>query len=161
MTKFRNSYFILFLFISFFSCYSSTNTIKKHSSLYNEEKAIKYGADEYGMKKYVIAFLKSGPNKENDPQKRQALQRSHLENINRLAETGKLIVAGPFLDNSELRGIYIFNVESIEEAKELTATDPSVIAGSLIMELKPWYGPAALLEINEIQKTLTKSDITK
>lgn len=47
-----------------------------------------------------------------------------MKNIGRLADEGKLIVAGPFLDNQEIRGIYIFNVSSIEEAKALTETDP-------------------------------------
>jgi len=54
------------------------------------------------------------------------LQKAHLENIRPLAEHGKLIVAGPFMDNGDIRHIYIFDVKIIEEAKQLTETDPAI-----------------------------------
>jgi uncharacterized protein YciI len=79
-----------------------------------------------------------------------------MANINRLAEEGKLIVAGPFEDNGELRGIFVFNVATLEEAKTLTETDPAVQAGRLIMELHPWYGSAAMMEINNLHKKVSK-----
>lgn len=129
------------------------------SSSYDSIKAIKYGADQYGMKKYIIAFLKRGPNKRIDSIKRMELQRAHMDNIGRLAEQGKLVLAGPFFGNDDLRGIYIFDAESIEEAESLTNTDPSIQAGVLEMELKEWYGSAALMEVNEIHNTLSKEDI--
>jgi len=85
--------------------------------------AVEYGADEYGMKKYVMAFLKRGPNRSMDSPKRMELQMAHLENIAKMAEAGKLVLAGPFFDDGDLRGIYIFNFESLEEAEKLTSTD--------------------------------------
>jgi uncharacterized protein YciI len=127
---------------------------------YDSVAAQKYGADEYGMRTYVMAFLKAGPNRDRSPEESAALQKAHLENITRLAEAGKLSLAGPFLDGGALRGIYIFNVETIEEAEALTKTDPAIQAGSLIMELKPWYGSAALMSVNEIHGTLSKKSIT-
>ena len=96
---------------------------------YDAVLAARVGADDYGMKKYVIAFLKSGKTKIEDEAKRNELQKAHLKNIQRLAAEGKLVVAGPFLDKQPIRGIYIFNVSSIEEAKQLTETDPSIQAG--------------------------------
>jgi hypothetical protein len=60
------------------------------------------------------------------------------------------------LDNTELRGIYVFNVKSIEEAQKLCETDPAIKAGSLEMELHPWYGSAALLKVTEIHAKLAK-----
>lgn len=105
------------------------------------------GADEYGMKKYVIAFLKKGPNRNQDSATAAQLQKAHMDNIGRMASMGKLVVAGPFLDGGDLKGIYIFNVTTIEEAKKLTETDPAIQAGRLEMELHPWYGSAALMEI--------------
>jgi uncharacterized protein YciI len=122
-------------------------------------KAKAYGADDYGMKKYVMAFLKRGPNKSADSIQRSELQRAHLDNITRLAEEGKLVLAGPFFGNDDLRGIYVFNVPSIEEAEALTNSDPSIQAGVLVMELKEWYGSAALMEINELHHSLAKKDI--
>ena len=121
--------------------------------------AQKLGADEYGMKRYVMAFLKTGPTPEPDSAKAEALQRAHLDNIFRLADEGKLAVAGPFLDGGELRGIYIFNVETVEEAKALTETDPAVQSGTFIMELHPWYGSAATMMINDWHKKIQKKEI--
>lgn len=143
----------------------STDTVLENelnqpdSNGYDAELAQKLGADDYGMKKYVMAFLKAGPNRDRTPEEAELLQRQHLDNITRMAEEGKLVVAGPFLDNGDIRGIYIFNVETIEEAKALTETDPAIQAGSLVMELHPWYGSAALMQLNEVHKKVAKINI--
>lgn len=123
---------------------------------YNPSLAKELGADDYGMRKYVMAFLKKGPNRPKGKAKAAELQKAHMANIKRLAEEGKLAIAGPFLDNGELRGVYIFNVETIEEAKALTETDPAIKAGSLVMELHPWYGSAALGMVNKYHDRLIK-----
>ena len=136
----------------------NTNKIETKAIEFDSVKATNLGADIYGMKKYVFAFLKRGPNREKDPARAAALQKAHLENINRMAEEGKLVLAGPFLDDSEIRGIYIFNVESNEEAEALTNSDPAIKAGNLVMELKPWYGSAALIEINGLHKAISKEN---
>lgn len=125
---------------------------------YDPELVKKYGADQYGMRQFVMAFLKKGPNRSQDSLARAELQAAHMANINRLAEEGSLILAGPFLDDGELRGIYIFDVKTVEEARALTATDPAIQAGSLEMELHPWYGSAALMAIGEIYPRLTKGE---
>jgi uncharacterized protein len=108
------------------------------------------------MHQYVMAFLKRGPNRTLDSIKSMELQRAHLDNIHRLSEEGKLVLAGPFLDTGDLRGIYIFDVKTVEEAENLTHTDPAIPAGSLIMELKPWYGSAALMKVGEIHDKISK-----
>ncbi len=112
------------------------------------------GADEYGMKQYVMAFLKAGPNRNQSQEEAQQLQKAHMDNIQRMADEGSLVVAGPFLDGGDIRGIYIFNVKTIEEAKTLTETDPAIQAGRLVMELHPWYGSAALMKVTEIHQQL-------
>ncbi len=122
-------------------------------------RAEKLGADDYGMKPYVMAFLKKGPNRDLDSAQAADLQRAHLDNIVKMAEDGTLVVAGPFMDDGDIRGIYIFNVATLEEAQELTNSDPAVQAGSLIMELHPWYGSAALMEVNEIHNNIAKISI--
>ena len=121
--------------------------------------AQKVGADQYGMRKYVMAFLKKGPNRNLDSAKAAELQAAHMANIGKMAEAGKLALAGPFFGNGELRGIYIFAVESLEEAEELTNSDPAIKEGSLIMELKEWYGSAALMQVNIIHKRISKIEI--
>jgi len=126
---------------------------------YNPLLAKKLGADDYGMHKYVIAFLYRGENRDRSKEESEKLQRAHMENINKLAEEGKLVLAGPFLDDGDLRGIYIFDVVTVEEAKKLTETDPAIQAGSLRMELHPWYGSAAVMQINEIHNQIAKINI--
>lgn len=66
------------------------------------------------------------------------------------------MLAGPFEDSGELRGIYIFDVRTVAEAEALTKTDPAIQAGSLVMELHPWYGSAAVMMINEVHAKLQK-----
>ena len=126
---------------------------------YDSTLAAKLGADEYGMRQYVMAFLKEGPNQSLDSAEAAQLQRAHLDNIFRMADEGKLAVAGPFLDGGDLKGVYIFNVKTVEEAKALTESDPAVKAGRFVMELHPWYGSAAMMQVNEIHKKVQKTKI--
>ena len=93
-----------------------------------------------------FAFLTRG--EKWTPEKTPAteeIQKGHMANINRLAEMKKLVAAGPFGDNGRLRGIFVFRVGSLEEAKTLTATDPAVQAGRLAMDIHPWMVPEGVL----------------
>lgn len=126
-----------------------------HVPEYDSLLAAELGADERGMRTYVMAFLRAGPNR--DTTRVREVQRAHLDNIRRLAEEGTLLVAGPFLDDGPIRGIYIFDVTTLEEARVLTETDPAIQAGRLEMELHPWYGPAALRGLDEIHERITRT----
>jgi uncharacterized protein YciI len=150
----RNLLIALLLFGSI-NCFAQSKNPQYDASL-----AQKLGADDYGMKQYVMAFLKEGPHRLTDSVARMKLQMAHLKNIGRLADEGKLIVAGPFMDDQPIKGIFIFNVSTIEEAKKLTETDPAIQAGSLVMELHPWYGSAALMQTVETHKKLQKKSFT-
>ena len=134
-------------------------TFSQHQTGYDSVLAKKWGADEYGMKQYVLAFLKKG-SKTVDSSQRNELLQGHLKNIGRLAKEGKLLLAGPFLDKGDLAGIFIFNVTTIEEAKNLVATDPAVKAGLFAIELHPWYGSAALMEVGNLHRSVQKTSIT-
>lgn len=134
-------------------------TITDNSETFSPELAQKVGADSYGMRKYVMAFLKAGPNRDLEVDEAEKLQRTHLDNINKLADQGLLQLAGPFMDQGDLKGIYIFSVETKEEAKKLVETDPAIKAGSLEMELHSWYGSAALMEIPRLHKKVSKVNI--
>ena len=93
-----------------------------------------------------LAFLVRGDKwtPEKTPQTAE-IQKGHMANILRLAEMKKLVVAGPFGDDGRLRGIFVFRVDSLEEARALTLTDPAVKAGRLAMELHPWVVPVGIL----------------
>jgi len=148
--------FLLATIAFLIGCNTKTEVSKVNQVTFDSSLAKSLGADDYGMKNYVMAFLKSGSVKITDSTERAALQMAHLKNIQRLADEGKLIIAGPFLDNQEIRGIFIFNVETLDEAKSLTESDPAIKAGTLVMELHPWYGSAALVESVKIHRTIQK-----
>lgn len=110
------------------------------------EEVMKKAASPMKMTNAYIGFLSRGAKwtPEKTPQTEE-LQKAHLANINRLAETKKLVVAGPFGDNGQLRGIFVFRVASLEEARELAATDPAVQAGRLSIDMHPWLVPEGIL----------------
>jgi len=137
--------------------YPIDEAIVEESNSYDSTYANKLGADEYGMHAYVMAFLKEGPNRDRSEEEAKHLQAAHMANIMKMADAGDLVVAGPFMDEGELRGIYIFNVATVEEARALTESDPAIQAGSLVMELHPWYSSAALIEVNEVHKRIAKT----
>jgi uncharacterized protein YciI len=112
---------------------------------YDKALADSMGGDDYGMKSYVLAILKTGSNTSTNKAEIDSAFRGHMLNINRLVKEGKLVVAGPLQKNEKTyRGIFIFNVKTIEEAKALLATDPAIKANFLDSELYGWYGSAAL-----------------
>ena len=89
------------------------------------------------------------------------MQAAHLQNIERMAEEGKLVLAGPFLDGGALRGMYVFDTPSVDSARAWTASDPAVAAGVFDMELHLWYGSAALLAVNALHEQLATQSITE
>ncbi|NVO18140.1 MAG: hypothetical protein HXX13_00475 [Bacteroidetes bacterium] len=100
---------------------------------------------EWDMKQYFMVFLSKGPNRSQDSITAAKIQEAHLNNISRLFEEKKLVLAGPFLDDGEVMGIFILDVPTVEEARKVTETDPAVQAGRLKMEIRPWYGPGSII----------------
>ncbi|MCW3106672.1 MAG: hypothetical protein JWQ09_1178 [Segetibacter sp.] len=86
---------------------------------------------------YFVMLMK-GPNRTQDSTTAEKIQEGHMANISKLAATGKLIVAGPFMEDKNWRGIFILKTNSIEEAEALVKTDPAVVAGRLSYEIHPW-----------------------
>jgi uncharacterized protein YciI len=95
--------------------------------------------------RYYLAFLRRGAKwtPTSTPETEQ-IQKAHMAHIGEMARGGHLVAAGPFGDNGELRGIFIFQVETIEQATALTEADPAVKAGRLRMELHQWMGPKGI-----------------
>lgn len=108
------------------------------------------GADERGMRRYVLVILKTGPIRVPDGEARNAMFAGHMANIGRLAKEGKLALAGPFMqDPAGWRGLFVFAVDDIEQAKALVATDPVIVQGEMVAEYHPWYGSAANMLVPE------------
>jgi uncharacterized protein YciI len=127
-------------------------------SRFDPDLARRLGADERGMRNYVLCILKTGPkDAEIKGDQRKEIFAGHFANIGRLADEGKLVVAGPFGKNDKnFRGLYIFNVATIEEAEKLVQLDPAVKAGVFVPDLTPWYGSAAMMVVSETHKKLEK-----
>jgi uncharacterized protein YciI len=100
------------------------------------------------METVYFGFLKRGPNRkagDGDTPEVQELQKAHLANINRLAEMKKLVVAGPFGDDGDYRGIFVFRVGSLKEAQDLAATDPMIKIDRLRLDLHKWEVPVGVI----------------
>jgi len=95
---------------------------------------------EYEMTTYYVAFLYRGPawSPEETPEHAR-LQEAHMAHIRKMGESGKLLVAGPFTDDGDLRGLFVFRTATLDEAKALAEQDPSVKAGRLRLEWHPWF----------------------
>ncbi len=135
-----------FAFICLLVCSSAmTLSAQKSNPEYDKLLADSLGADEYGMKMYVLVILKTGTANITEKAKVDSLFAGHMRNINRMAGIGKLVVAGPLQKNEKTyRGIFILNVATFEEAIKLMEADPAISSGMLDTELFHWYGSAAL-----------------
>ena len=123
---------------------------------YDNDLATKLGADDYGMRSYVLVILKTGPARITDEARRKELFAGHFSNMSTLAEQQQLVLAGPLVDGGDKRGLYIFNVSTLEDAKSLVLTDPAVAAGIFTAEFTKYYGSAALMQINDVHKSIQK-----
>ena len=136
----------LLIVVSFFFFVQIT-TAQTPNPDYDSTLAQKLGADDYGMKSYVFVILKTGTNTTTDKAFIDSCFSGHMANIVRLVNEGKLIVAGPLGKNDNTyRGIFIFNVSTTEEARELVQSDPAINSKLLDADLYNWYGSAALPE---------------
>lgn len=126
---------------------------------YDQKLAEKLGGDELGMKSYFFVILKTGTNTTADKELINESFRGHLDNIHRLVDEGKLIVAGPFGKNeSNFRGLFILNnIKTLDEAKALMQSDPAVMNKLLDYEIHTWYGSAALPEYLPYSDKIWKS----
>lgn len=140
---------------------AAETSMAEETVTYDAALAEKLGADDHGMRNYVFATLLTGPGDTEitDEGERNKLFRGHFANITRLAEEGKLVLAGPFIEAPPKRGLYIFNVASIEEAEELIRMDPAIAAGIFKVELDKYYGSAALIQLNELHMRIQKKAV--
>jgi uncharacterized protein YciI len=86
----------------------------------------------------VLGFLVRGPNTGQDKETAAEIQKGHLAYMDSLHSQGKLLVAGPFGDKEPARGLVIYRVKTVADAKALAADDPAVKAGRLVLEAYPW-----------------------
>lgn len=116
----------LILVITFVLCVSSTLSAQPK--------------EEHKLVQFQMAILKKGPAWDSTKvEDRNSILQQHLKNVLALFDSGKVIIAGPFNDSSDLAGLFIFRTASVDEAKALVDTDPGVKAGLMIAEIHPWW----------------------
>ena len=116
---------------------------------YDPALAAAVGADEHGMRQYVLVILKTSPTPVPAGPERDEMFKGHFANMKRLAEAGQLALAGPLDGVDGWRGLFVLAVEDVEEAKALVATDPVVAQGEMVPEFHKYYGSAALMLVND------------
>jgi len=98
-----------------------------------------WAGEEMTMQKYFIVFLKSGPERSQNPEEAARLQQEHLQYLGGLYEEGIIVLNGPTGDAGDIRGFSVYSTATIEEAERLASSDPMVQAGRLEVEVKPWW----------------------
>ena len=91
------------------------------------------------IRQYFFVMLTAGKNRTQDSVTAATIQEGHMANIRKLYADGKLKVAGPFGDDGNWRGIFIFDCATKEDVEQLLQTDPAVKSGRLAFEIHPWY----------------------
>ena len=128
--------------------------------IFDQKLADSLGADERGMKNYMLVILKTGPNdsKITDKSERAELFKGHFSNMEAMEKAGKLKLAGPFATKNTLqyRGIFLLDVKTEDEAKSLLENDPTVKNGIFEYEILPWYGSAAIPMHLKYHKKISK-----
>jgi uncharacterized protein YciI len=121
---------------------------------YDSTLAASLGADDLGMKQYILVILKTGNAKIEGKAIRDSLFAGHFANIKRLSEQKKLVLAGPLSKNVQsYRGIFILDVKDSAGAAKMLEGDPAIGAGVFTAEYFNWYGSAALpLYLDEADK---------
>lgn len=110
-----------------------------HHSVYAQQSAHSGIPKKVEMKQYFFVMLTKGPNRDQDSAAAAKIQEGHMNNIRRLADLGKILVAGPFGDDGDWLGIFIFDCKTKEEVISYLKTDPAVDAGRLNYDIRPWW----------------------
>jgi uncharacterized protein len=96
----------------------------------------------FEMESVQLVLLLRAPTWKKQPEpEAAALQKQHIGHLTAMGEAGKMVVAGPFSDQADpaYRGVCIYRVGSVAEARALAEQDPAVKAGQLRVEAMTWW----------------------
>jgi uncharacterized protein YciI len=155
MGKFTSAAAALWLFLQAAIC-CAQQTPELPKPAYDPALAKAVGADERGMRSYVLVVLKTGPNRIPEGPERAEMFKGHFANMRQLSNEGKLVLAGPFDGVDGWRGLFIFAATDIEEVKQLVATDPVVAKGEMVGEFHHYYGTAALMLLRDLYEKVAR-----
>jgi uncharacterized protein len=93
------------------------------------------------LDQYAFVLLRRGPRAaEFTDDELGVLQAQHLAHLDAMTALGKIVAAGPFSDQPDesLRGFCLY-ATSLDEARELAESDPSVQAGRMAVDVMNWW----------------------
>lgn len=103
---------------------------------------------------YVFVFLETGTAAESPtPDELNEIRAGHFANMERLAEERVLLLAGPMgasQDGVARQGLFVLDVDTLEEAAFYAGSDPAVQSGLLRYDARPWSATPALRRVLEL-----------
>lgn len=98
-------------------------------------------APAFEFEQFQLVLLKRAPNapKVSDEEAKE-LQKKHIGHLEAMHTAGHMVIAGPLSEQPDptLRGVCLYRVASVAEAKRLAEQDPAVKAGRLVVEAMTW-----------------------
>ncbi len=130
---------ILFLTLSLLLTFTLAFAQEADSTAQPETFEFEWGGENLTMQKYFIVFLKSGPERSQSQEEAAKIQQEHLAYLGNLYEKGIINLNGPSGGESDIRGFSVYNVATLEQARQYAEKDPAVKAGRLVVEVHPWW----------------------
>lgn len=105
----------------------------------------------FSLKMYHFVMLSKGENRSHDTETAKKLQEGHMANIQKMADDGLLVLAGPFADTLG-GGIFVLKTATIEETERILQNDPAIKAGRLKYTIRPWYTDSSSFTLEKEEK---------
>lgn len=134
------------LFILLFICLG-TATLYAQGKVKAQQATQPTLQNEDEMKTYVMVFLKTGPKRNQTKEKAAEIQEGHMAHLNQMHQDGVLLMAGPFMDEQDIKGILVMNASNIDEVKHVIEQDPAIQSGRLIAEYHLWYTKSGVVTL--------------
>jgi uncharacterized protein YciI len=94
----------------------------------------------------TFGLLRRPPDAPQYPEEKlKEIQKGHMANIEAMAASGDLAIAGPLADDGTLRGVFVFRGTDQKHLREIAAPDAAIQAGRLVLDLYPWKVAAGTL----------------
>lgn len=109
----------------------------------------------FEMRDYVFVFIKTGPTTDLSLEQQQEAFGGHFSNMKRMADEGKLLIAGPLgapKSDPDHRGIFVFDTEDFDQGMEWAHTDPTTKLGVFVLEGFTLTTDAPLTDLPRLDK---------
>jgi uncharacterized protein YciI len=107
------------------------------------------------VRDYVFVFIRTGPLRTPTPEQSQEAMQGHFANMGRLADDGKLLIAGPYADprpTPDHRGLFVMDETEVAKGLELANTDPAAVMGVFVMSAHRFTTDRPLTDLPRLEK---------